>query len=336
MSLGWGIIGIGRTADLRMAPAIIADPGSVLAGVVSRDQGRAEAFAARHGAGQATTSYEALLANPAVDAVLITSPNALHPGQVVRAAAAGKHVLCDKPLATEAAPAVAAVDACRRFGVRLGIVFQTRHHPVFAELRRRLQAGEIGPLRLLEVHASVGVSPLRSWRTDPALAGLGVVNNVGVHALDLVRFLTGAEFGALAAVLGPGPDDPLETTAQVVGRLSDGAAVAVTVSQALPEMPSAVAAHGDGGSLAVASPGRLWEGPLAVSGGGSRAAAPVAAPDAYQLVIEDFRRAVETGGEPLASGADGLRSLEVTTAIARSARQAGLVPVLPIDARAPL
>ncbi|HUY60765.1 MAG TPA: Gfo/Idh/MocA family oxidoreductase, partial [Candidatus Dormibacteraeota bacterium] len=329
MTVGWGIIGIGRTADLRMAPAIVADRGSTLVGVVSRDQGRAGAFAARHGAVQATTSYEALLANPAVDAVLITTPNALHPDQVVQAAAAGKHVLCDKPLAIEAAPAAAAVAACRRAGVRLGVVFQTRHHPVYAEVRRRLQAGEIGPLRLLEVRASLGLSPLHSWRTDPALAGLGVVNNVGVHALDLVRFLTGAEFRELVAVLGPGVDNSLETTARIVGRLSDGSAVTVTASQALPEMPNGVAAHGDGGSLAVAGLGRLWEdGVLEVSARGGRELVPEAAStDAYQLVIEDFRRAVETGGEPLANGDDGLRSLEVTAAIARSARQAGLVPV---------
>ncbi len=110
MTIGWGIIGIGRIADSAMAPAIVGDANSRLEAVVSRDEGRAEAFAVKHGAAAAGTSYEEMLANPQVDAVLICTPNTLHPDQVVAAARAGKHVLCDKPLGGTAADAARALE----------------------------------------------------------------------------------------------------------------------------------------------------------------------------------------------------------------------------------
>src|SRR5262249_60290693 len=95
----WGIVGIGRIADTEIAPAITTSPHGELRGVVSRDQGRADAFAGRHGAARALTSYGELLADPDVDAVYIATPNGLHAEQVVAAAAAGKHAVGGKPLA---------------------------------------------------------------------------------------------------------------------------------------------------------------------------------------------------------------------------------------------
>ena len=97
--LGWGIVGPVRIAATQIAPAIAAAPNSTLISVVSGDLGRATEFAKAHGAAQALDSYPAMLADPAVQAVYIATPNALHAGQVIAAADAGKRVLCDKPLA---------------------------------------------------------------------------------------------------------------------------------------------------------------------------------------------------------------------------------------------
>ena len=116
----WGIIGLGRIADTEIAPAITTSPHGELRAVVSREQGRADAFAGRHGAARALTSFRELLADPGVDAVYIATPNALHAEQVVAAARAGKHVMCDKPLALTVADAQRAVSACEEANVRLG------------------------------------------------------------------------------------------------------------------------------------------------------------------------------------------------------------------------
>src|SRR5262249_20323975 len=173
----WGIIGLGRIADTEIAPAITASPRGELRGGVSRDQGRADAFAGRHGAARALTSFDELLADPEVDAVYIATPNGLHAGQVVAAAAAGQHVMCHTPPALAVAAGRRAVAACEEAAVGLGITFQTRFHDLFGRFRDVVPDGSLGEIRVVQVEMSPGRTLLKGWRTDPALAGLGAINN---------------------------------------------------------------------------------------------------------------------------------------------------------------
>ena len=101
--LGWAIAGLGKIASTQIAPAMARSMANTLVSVVSRDQAKADAFAKEHGARRGTDAYQGMLADPEVDAVYIATPNAMHADQVVGAAEAGKHVLCDKPLATSVA-----------------------------------------------------------------------------------------------------------------------------------------------------------------------------------------------------------------------------------------
>ena len=123
MAIGWGIVSTGRHPDTKMAPAINEADGASLAAVMSRDMGRAEAFAQKHGSASACDDLDALLRDPAVDVVYIASPNALHAEQTVRAAQAGKHVLVEKPMALSVDDAQRMIDACDMAGVRLGVGF---------------------------------------------------------------------------------------------------------------------------------------------------------------------------------------------------------------------
>ena len=183
----WGIIGLGRIADTEIAPAITTSPHGELRGVVSRDQGRADAFAGRHGAARALTSFDELLADPEVDAVYIATPNALHAGQVVVAAAAGKHVMCDKPLALSVADAQRAVAACEEAAVQLGITFQTRFHDHFGRFREVIQDGSLGEIRVVQVEMSPGRTLLKGWRTDPALALRALSDGAGNSRMLEIR-----------------------------------------------------------------------------------------------------------------------------------------------------
>ena len=191
-SLGWGIIGIGRIADTAVAPGIAKSADGKLVGAVSRDQDRANAFAAKHGAELATTSYEELLNHRGVDIVYIATPNDQHPEQCIAAAKAGKHVLCEKPLALEVAEARRMVSACQEAGVRMGTCFQTRHHAAFAHARQLLDEGAIGDPVLVQIETSSGATPPQGWRLNQEQAGIGALNNIGVHPLDLLRFLLAA------------------------------------------------------------------------------------------------------------------------------------------------
>jgi 1,5-anhydro-D-fructose reductase (1,5-anhydro-D-mannitol-forming) len=328
MTLRWGIIGPGDIANSSMAPAINADPNSELVAVVSRDQGRADAFAQKHGAKWAGTDYGAMLARDEVDAVLITTPNALHADQVVAAARAGKHVLCDKPLALNAAEAWRAVDACREAGVKLGINFQTRHHAPFQEARRIIKAGEIGEIVEIQIDASPGRRPPAGWRTDPELAGLGSVN-IAIHLYDVLRFLVDAEVTEVAAMFNSGREaGVIETLPMVLIRFDNGALAYANGNQATPFPLNEIVIYGTRGRIdgrGITRP--LMEGDMTVVTEEGSRTDKWSTKDCYERTVCAFSEAVLAGRDPNPSGEDGLRSVQLADAIAKAAREGRTVAV---------
>lgn len=326
MALGWGINGIGSIANRAIAPHVQELADSELVAVVSRDRGRADDFAREHGARHAYTRYEDMLENPEVQVVAVTTPNALHAEQAIAAARAGKHVLCDKPLAGSASDAERVVEECRKAGVWLGINFQTRHFACFREARRIIEAGELGELIVVQVEVSPGVSPLRSWRADRSLAILGTINNVGVHAYDLLRYLLDAEVREVVAMTEVGRRPELETTALSLFRFSNGTLAYVNANQSTPHQQPDIDMYGSKGRLTGRRITRPWmEGEMSVLTESGERTAPQSSHDGYRRVIEDFNRAVIDNREPHASGVDGLRSVQLTEAMARSAREGRVV-----------
>ena len=320
--IGWGIVGLGRIADTEIAPAIAAAPNSTLAGVVSRTAAKARDFAARHGAAAAYSDYSALLEDPSVDAVYIATPNALHADQVVAAAEAGKRVLCDKPLATTVADAERAVAACAAAGVRLGITFQTRHHEGMRDLRDLLAAGGIGAVRLVQIELGPGRRLPQNWRTDPRLAGAGVMNNLGVHAYDLLRFLLGAEVVEATAVVDVEPGFEVDTLALALLRFDNGALAYVNANQSLPNPQQDLSVHGTEGSVIARNVMRAdLTGTISVTGRDGTSERSVCSAGAFLATVHGFADAVLGGREPSPSGLDGLRSVQVVDALARSARE---------------
>jgi len=325
----WGIIGLGRIADTEIAPAITASPQGELRTVVSRDQGRAAAFAARHGAARALSSFDEMLADPGVDAVYIATPNALHAEQVVTAAKAGKHVMCDKPLALSAEDANRAVAACAEAAVKLGITFQTRFHDNYGRFRELVQDGSLGDIRVVQVEMSPGRTLLKGWRTDPELAGLGAINNLGVHAFDLIRWLLGAEAIEVTALAGHEGGLVPETLALVLLRYATGALAYVNVNQSVAFPQADITVYGTKGRVVGRSTTRMnMEGTLDVLTDQGETTIETASYHAYRGAVMAFEDAVATGREPSPSGLDGLRSVELTGAIEESL-QAGQTIAVP-------
>ena len=325
-TLGWGIIGLGRIAGSQIAPAITAAGNSTLVSVVSRDRARAEEFARTHGAATALDDYAKMLADPAVDAVYIATPNALHAGQVIAAAQAGKHVLCDKPLAVTVEDARRCVQECRLAGVRLGITFQTRFHDGLADAAKLVRDGGIGKVIVAEVTMSAGRNLPRGWRTDPELAGMGTINNIGVHAFDLLRYLLGSEVTEVAALTDSEPGYRIDTTALVLLRFANAAIAYVNANQAAPHARDDIVLYGSEGRMLgvnLSRPGR--DGTLSFITAAGERVLPASSRDAYRRVIDAFAGAVLADRDPSPSGADGLRSVELTTAIAAAIRDRRVV-----------
>lgn len=332
MSLGWAIAGLGRIASSQIAPAITACDNSTLAAVVSRDKDRAGEFARAHAAGsspaRAYDDYAAMLADPAVDAVYIATPNAIHAGQVLAAAAAGKHVLCDKPLAVTLADAQRCVAECRSAGVRLGITFQTRNHDGLAEAADVVRGGGIGTVTIAEVTMSAGRNLPRGWRTEPGLAGLGTLNNIGVHAFDVLRYLTGSEVSEVAALTGSEPGYEVDTTALVLLRFASGTLAYVNANQTVPHSRDDIVLYGTEGRILgrnLSRPER--DGTLSIITPDGEREFPASSRDAYRRTVWAFADAVLRGRDPSPAGEDGLRSVELTTAIAEAIGARRVVPL---------
>jgi len=329
MTIGWGIIGTGGFADGAVAPAINAPGGGGrLVAAVSRDRGRADAFAAKHGAARAYTAYEELLADPEVQIVYISTPNAQHADQAIAAARAGKHVLCEKPLALTSADARRTVEEFAKAGLKLGTHFQTRHHTAFVETKRLLDDRAIGDVILAQVEVSPGDAPLRGWRTDPALAGLGTINNLGVHAYDLLRYLLGSEAREAVALTNVGRTRELERLAVALLRFENGTLAYVNANQNVPFYQPDIDLYGTSGRIVGADCTRPFrDGELRVLTRGGERVTKHTSKDAVVRSVAAFNTAVAENREPNASGTDGWRSVQLTEALITSAREGRLVQV---------
>ena len=329
VSLGWGIIGTGGFAGAATAPAIkaLGAEGSLVA-AVSRDRERAEAFAAQHGARRAYTDYADVLRDGEVDVVYISTPNAQHAEQALAAARAGKHVLCEKPLALTVADARRVVETFEAAGLKLGTHFQTRHHTAFVETKRLLDARAIGDVILIQIEASSGANQLRSWRADPALAGLGSINNIAVHPYDLLRHLLGSEVREVTAMTDVGRAAELERMVLALLRFQNGTLAYVNANQRVPHFQPDIDVYGTEGRIVGLDCTRPFrDGELRVLTSAGEQVTKHSSRDAVVRSIAAFNDAVRLNREPNASGVDGLRSVQLTDAVIRSARERRLVEV---------
>ena len=242
-----------------------------LVAVYSRDQSRADSFAENHGVNTAYSDLNAMLADSRVDAVFVASPNHLHAPQVIRAAAAGKHVLCEKPMANTPSDAAAMVAACRDHGVTLGLGFELRFHPAHLWARRILDDGTIGRIRLAHGQWGRGNrgepdhlarTGLREWWETPELIGdASVLVGLGVHVFDLMRFLLREEVVEVVAMTdGQTDHQPLEHIATIALRMSGGSIAQVMCGRLLPDTQNDLALYGSDGRFATKE--TVWEARL--------------------------------------------------------------------------
>jgi len=187
-----GILGAARIAPMALVRPSLQVPAAVVSAVAARDPARAQAFAAKHGIARALPSYDALVADPEIDAIYNPLPNSLHCEWTIRALEAGKHVLCEKPLASNTEEAERMAAAARRTGRVLMEAFHYRYHPLAARLRAILDSGELGRIRHVEAHMCIPLPLPGDIRYRYDLAG-GATMDTGCYAISLVRFLAGAE-----------------------------------------------------------------------------------------------------------------------------------------------
>ncbi len=318
-TLRWGIL---STADIGMekvTPAIQAAAGCEVVAIASRDLSRAEAAAETLGIPTAHGSYEALLDDDAVDAVYIPLPNDMHAEWTMKVAAAGKHVLCEKPLAMSAAQAEEMIAACAEAGVLLAEAFMYRFHPTWQETFRLVRGGAIGELQAVQSWFSY-------FNDDPANIrnivehGGGGVMDIGCYNINSARLLFGAEPQNVQAAVHRA-DGTVDTLASAVLEFPGGGQATFTCA-IRSEPHQRVHVVGSAGRIEIEIPFNIppdRETRIFVTAGGDPPVAPATetltfpSQDQYTLQAESFARSVLSGSDlqfPIEDAVHNMRVVE--------------------------
>jgi 1,5-anhydro-D-fructose reductase (1,5-anhydro-D-mannitol-forming) len=320
--LRWGLIGA-ATIGREWVISAIKNTGGQIHSVFSTNADRGAAYAREFGIPNSTTDLGALLKSP-IDAVYIATTNELHHAQVLAAAAAGKHVLCEKPLATSLKDARDMVAACKKAKV----VFATNHHmrgsATHQAMREAVKAGRIGkPLAIRVVHAGYLPKHLQGWRLTSPTAGAGAVLDLTVHDADLMRFLLDDDAASVSAMVqnsglaAPGVEDAamgvITFKSGVLGQFHDS--FTTKFARTSTEI------HGEAGSLfAINNMTQAPVGEVLLRNADGDTKLPLVHENLYENTIKAFQLAIEGKGKPLSSGDDGVASLAIGLAALKSAQ----------------
>jgi 1,5-anhydro-D-fructose reductase (1,5-anhydro-D-mannitol-forming) len=328
----WGLIGATTIAREWMIAAIRAEKGEI-AGVMSTNAARGAAYAAEHNIPLATTSLEELFGK--VDAVYVATTNDLHHGQVLAAAKAGKHVLCEKPLALNLAEAREMVAACKAAGVVMATNHHLRNAATHRAMRAAIKEGRIGrPLFARVCHAVYLPEHLQNWRIKDPKTGAGAVMDLTVHDTDTLRFVLGDEPVAVTAMIqqaGMGEGD-IEDGVMGVARFKSGLLAHFYDAFTSRYAKTAFEVHGSEGSLFGENcMTQRAIGTVTLRDKEGEAPLPLVQENLYERSVRAFHAAIAGEGQPSASGEDGVRSMAMAIATleaARSGRETRVEPGL--------
>jgi D-xylose 1-dehydrogenase (NADP+, D-xylono-1,5-lactone-forming) len=309
-----GFLSTARINRRILAAAEKSDAAEVVA-VASRDPDGAEAYAVEHGIPRSHGSYEGLLEDPEVDAVYISLPNSLHVEWSIRALAAGKHVLCEKPLTRSPEEAEEVFDAAERAGRILMEALMWRHSPQTAKLVQLVEGGVIGELQLVRATFSFPLEGRRNIRLDPELGG-GALMDVGVYCVSAARLLAGEPERVYGEqVIGDSGVDVLFTG---VLRFPRGVLAEFDAGMYLPRRDG-LEAVGTEGSLVISDPWLAQRLVLHLRRGESREEIALPPADPYRLELENMCAAIAGEGEPLLGRADAVGQARALDALYQSA-----------------
>lgn len=326
----WGLIGASTIAREWVIGAIRAAGGEVVS-VMSSSAERGEAYAAENGIAKAVTSVDDLVGDPDVDAVYISTTNELHHDQALAAIRAGKHVLCEKPLAMNLNDGCEMVLKACEAGVVLGTNHHLRNAATHRAMREAIAAGRIGrPIAARVFHAVYLPPHLQGWRLDKPEAGGGVILDITVHDADTLRFVLNddpIEAVAISHSAGMGKEG-LEDGVMGVLRFRSGVIAQFHDAFTTKFAETGLEVHGTAGSLI----GRNVMtqrpvGTVVLRNEEGESELPLDHRNLYETAIAAFHSAIGGNGRPSASGEDGVWSLATGLAVVKAAATGGAVEI---------
>ena len=320
----WGVLSTAKIGIEKVIPATLAAARCDVVAIASRDLGRAEAAASGLGIGRALGSYEDLLADPDVDAVYNPLPNHLHAEWTIAAARAGKHVLCEKPLATNAAEAERMIRVCEAEGVLLMEAFMYRLHPTWEAVRELLASGRIGELKTVQSWFSYFNDDPNDIRNQLDAAG-GALYDIGCYCVNLSRMLFGVEPIRVQGTVTRDPVTGVDTLTSGILDFDDGIASFTCSTRAEPDQR--VHIYGTEGRISLEIPFNIpWDRPtrVLVTAGGDPPVRPETEvltfdpANEYSIQAERFAAAALDGGPVPIPPSDAVGNLRVIEELFRA------------------
>ncbi len=313
MTIRWGLIGCGDIARKRVADALVDTTDSQLVAACRRDSKKLADFAAQYQVERTYTDAEALIQDPNIDAVYIATPVYLHLPQTLASAAAGKHVLVEKPMAMSVPECRQMVDACNQHNVKLSVAYYRRFYPIVARMKEAILSGEIGrPMSIAAATSTfLSMSPGEEgyWRVVLNEGGGGSIMDIGSHRINLFLDLFGQINDVATFCDTLAGDYEGEDTATLMFRFASGAHGSLTcLFNTKAELDDFVVV-GTEGQLR-ASP--LNGNELFVEIGGNQSTEELAPPtNLHAPLVADFVAAIKEDRPPRVSGVEGLMASEV-------------------------
>ena len=338
--VGFALVGLGHLTLNQLLPAFGKTRHCKPVALVSGDRDKATRIARQHGIEESSiydyAGFDRIADNPAVQVVYIVLPNGMHAEYTVRAARAGKHVLCEKPMANSVGECRQMIDACRRAGRQLMIAYRSQYEPRNQAIQRMVQEKKFGVLKEFVSSNSIAVGDPGQWRLKRALAGGGPLPDVGVYCINGVRFLTGEEPVEVWGDVSNSPSDPrfreVEESIRFVLRLPSGlratchASYGVHHSQFLRLMGSDAWAELD---PAYAYHGLKLRHSRLVDGKETVFEPSLPEVDQFAREMDHMAERVRANRRPYSTGEEGLQDQRVIEAVYESARSGHWVSLAP-------
>ena len=337
---GYAIVGLGRLALGEILPAMGHSKFCKPVALVSGDREKARKIAAQYGIKESAiydySTYDQLAQNPEVKVIYIVLPNSMHAEYVIRGARAGKHILCEKPMATAARDCERMIAACRTANVKLMVAYRSQYEPYDRKLIKMIRGGKLGKLKQFIATNSQNQGDPSQWRLKKALAGGGCMPDVGVYCLNAARFLSGEEPYEVQASVTQPKDDPrfveVEASCQVIAKFPSG--FTATFNTAYNAHKSQFLRVEGTGAFAELNPAFAYHGIkmkyAKLEDGTELAVEPqLEEKDQFAAEMDHFALCVQKDLQPHTPGEEGLQDQRITDAIYESARTGRVVKLTP-------
>lgn len=325
--LGWAIVGLGSLAINQILPAFAKCEKSKVVAFVSGHPDKAHKLALRYGVDSKNIynyqNYDSIKDNPDVDVIYIVLPNGMHAEYTIRGLQAGKHVLCEKPMANSSAECRQMIDAAKKADRKLMIAYRCHYEPYNKEAIRIARAHELGPTQMILADAGFAAGDPAQWRLHKALSGGGSMMDIGIYALNAARYLTGEEPTEVNAMSFTDRNDPRfkEVESNVIFQLRFPSGILANCSssysyfhqshyrvmgtEARLEMDPATWYNGN----------RMW-----IERGNKIEQIELQEADHFALEMDHMSDSVMQNKEPITPGEEGLRDLTIIEAVYESAK----------------